>query len=547
MVDKNISRLGPFYLMKKIGEGGMGQVFAGYKLSEGKIATPFAIKILDDSKTTPALLEHIKAEAAIASTLRHSSVASFFEMGVTDNCRYLVMEFVEGITLKRIIDDLVMGKYKLEPQMILYIASLILEGVDYLHRFKDPLTGKSQEIVHGDLSPSNVMINFEGELKLIDFGLSNYQEQKAHTYFMNVFYASPRRYMQSAVTPSDDIFGFGVMLWELFAGKRYYQGQEGNIGALLENFAPKSLRLLKPELSDSTLSLVDRCLKTQTPFGFHSVAELYPVLQEELRKMSPLVARAELRRLMSLHYEDEQRSLRQMRKSHEDLLFEGTAKAAIGPDQITASVRVNTPGAKESFDTGDNPFVTKQKIDPSNILVSLGPDKIIRAETKPSLLNSIQASDEFLRKRTGKNLSLVPTWSEFKENLRLNILFLIMIGLSCFMYVERESAKIAMTHNFEKAMVVAGKISSQVSKRTVANTAPLGRVINIESNPPNAEIFIGATKSADRTPANVGIPEDDFVKVTVRLDGFKDLPVFVHKKTKSVFVDLNAGTFKIEE
>ncbi|MES3037510.1 MAG: serine/threonine-protein kinase, partial [Bdellovibrionota bacterium] len=201
----NIQKLGPYYLLKQIGEGGMGQVFVAYKQSSDGILTQFAIKTLPDKLHKIELVQHLKKEAKLISNLRHDLIASFYELGREDDKYYMVLEYVEGLTLKKLINDISKGQ-TWNLGLAIHIACEILEGLEYLHRFQDPETGEPREVIHGDLTPGNILLNFEGGIKLIDFGLSSFQENPKNTEFRNPHYASPKRYLEGKVLPTDDIF-----------------------------------------------------------------------------------------------------------------------------------------------------------------------------------------------------------------------------------------------------------------------------------------------------------------------------------------------------
>ncbi|MES3037851.1 MAG: serine/threonine-protein kinase [Bdellovibrionota bacterium] len=317
MSSSMIRKMGPYYLLKQIGQGGMGIVSVGYKVSTDNILTQFAIKTLPHDSHTSDLVRHLKTEAKLIANLRHDSIASFYELGRDDENYYLVLEYVEGITLKKLIADIIQGQTWSLSHAI-HVGCEILEGLEYLHRFQDPDSGEPREVIHGDLSPGNILLNFEGGIKLIDFGLASFQEKPNSGGYLNPHYCSPSRYINNKILRTDDIFGFGIILWEMVTHRRYYEGKESEIETSLNSFSPKDPRQINSAIPDAVAELIIKCLNAENENGYQSVSDLSHDLRDIKLKYN--FTRADLRKFLSTAYDYKAKKLREMRKEHSESL-----------------------------------------------------------------------------------------------------------------------------------------------------------------------------------------------------------------------------------
>ena len=206
-------RLGHYVVADKIGQGGMAVVYKGVQPSLNR---PVAIKVLPPQfATTPELLGRFDREAAIVAQLAHSNIVQVIDRGRQDNLLYIVMEYVEGNSLDKIIKagGLTLG------QVIDY-ATQICEGLDYAHK---------AGVVHRDLKPANILVDQRsGRVKIADFGIASLETTDSSIATLTLDrsalgtmnYMSPEQRTDShRVTSASDIFSFGVVLYEMLTGK----------------------------------------------------------------------------------------------------------------------------------------------------------------------------------------------------------------------------------------------------------------------------------------------------------------------------------------
>jgi len=214
-------QLGRYELIAPLGEGGMARVYLA--VQRGPIANKLVVvKLLREQFTGD---EHFVAmfadESRIAVLLNHPNVIHTYESSSTDSEYYIVMEFLEGKTLAQAIRRV--GRENFPLQVHLWVLCEILAGLHYAHELCD-FGGEPLNIVHRDVSPTNILITVRGEVKLLDFGIAKVQGSIAETQHGiikgKLGYASPEQCMGMKADGRADVYSVGVMLWEALAGKR---------------------------------------------------------------------------------------------------------------------------------------------------------------------------------------------------------------------------------------------------------------------------------------------------------------------------------------
>jgi serine/threonine-protein kinase len=148
------------------------------------------------------------------------------DFGEEQGTPYLVMEYVEGQNLRQILNHLKKENKDFSIDQVIYIVKQVAAGLDHAHRCIDPNTGRPLNITHRDMSPQNIMVSFEGETKIIDFGIAKAENQlevtKAGTLKGKFGYMSPEQADGHPIDLRTDIFSLGIVLWELLANDRLF-------------------------------------------------------------------------------------------------------------------------------------------------------------------------------------------------------------------------------------------------------------------------------------------------------------------------------------
>jgi len=222
-------QFGRYRLIERIGEGGMAEVFTAVQSGAEGFERQVVIKRLRPHLAlNPEAVAQFIDEAKLGSVLAHSNIVTVSDFGKVGDGYYLAQEFVDGQTLAQIAARYREKFGRTVPAAIVYhITHEVLGGIAYAHDRTDT-QGRALGIIHRDVSPSNIMVSFEGEVKLLDFGIVKATERVSKTregnVKGNVGYMSPEQARGLDVSCRSDLFSLGLVMFELLSGEPFYQG-----------------------------------------------------------------------------------------------------------------------------------------------------------------------------------------------------------------------------------------------------------------------------------------------------------------------------------
>jgi serine/threonine protein kinase len=218
-----------YRVIEKIASGGMAEVFRAESAGlEGFKKTVAIKRVLPHLSEKKQFMGMFLDEARLSAHLSHSNCVQVFDIGVGDNTYFIVMEFVDGADLKAVIETSRKVGQHIQLELASLICLRICEGLAYAHELQDG-KGNLLGIVHRDMSPPNVLITRHGEVKIVDFGLAKANSQLEHSepgIIKGKFsYLSPEAALGQGIDHRTDIFAVGIILWEMLAGRRLFQGE----------------------------------------------------------------------------------------------------------------------------------------------------------------------------------------------------------------------------------------------------------------------------------------------------------------------------------
>jgi serine/threonine protein kinase len=277
----------------------MGEIFLA-KLGEIQgFEKPIVIKkILPQLARDQEFLQRFIEEAQIAIKLTHGNIVPVYEVGMVGGEYFLALQYIEGRDLRTMVNRARERGRRLPPDLCLYLVREITNGLAYAHRRTDD-AGHPLELVHCDISPPNVLVSFEGEVKIIDFGIAKSAMQRAQANeevgFGKFGYMAPEQLLRGAtVDRRTDIYSTGVLLYELLTGQRLFNFPPGvdyrqvAREVTAGSFAPPSERDLK--LGDTLDNLVMRALRTEKKERYQTAEEFRDAIQQHLYRMNPSIS-----------------------------------------------------------------------------------------------------------------------------------------------------------------------------------------------------------------------------------------------------------------
>ncbi len=274
-------RFGRYELITRIGQGGMAEVYlAKGFMAEGLYKLLALKKIHSAFSDNAQFASMFVEEAKVAAGLNHQNIVQVFDFGRLEDTYYLVMEYVDGLDLAQVLRKLRKEGGSITPGLAAYIVQRVAAGLDYAHRKKDA-TGKPLDIVHRDISPQNILVSFDGAVKITDFGIARVRGQQEEEGVVKgkFAYMAPEQAMGQAVDQRADVYSAGVVLYELLADKTPFGHLKGKdvLEAVRRSEIPP-IADLAPDVPDELAQIVMRALARNPAQRYQTAKELQAAL-----------------------------------------------------------------------------------------------------------------------------------------------------------------------------------------------------------------------------------------------------------------------------
>jgi serine/threonine protein kinase len=259
------SRLGRYELLARLATGGMGEIFLARLEGAAGFEKLFVVKrilphLADDARFRGMLI----AEAQIASKMSHANICQVYELGETDGQLYIVMEYLEGITMLPLLRRCSKENKPLDFGFVGAVIQQAADALHYAHELRDR-NGEYMGIVHRDVTPSNIFLTESGVAKVLDFGIAKVKDASAHTQTGTVkgkyAYMAPEQLRGHAVDRRADVFALGVATYEMLALRRLFQRKTDYLTfrAVMEQPIP-DVRRYRPDVPDVLAEALNRAL-----------------------------------------------------------------------------------------------------------------------------------------------------------------------------------------------------------------------------------------------------------------------------------------------
>lgn len=417
-------KIGKYLLLERLATGGMAEVYRAKASGAGGFEKQLAIKrILPTYSQNEEFRRMFEYEARLSSMLTHANIVQVYDFVKSGDTYLLAMEYVDGKNLRQFVNKARKVNLQLPLAFAAYIVNEVCKGLEYAHGKKDDLTGKPLNIIHRDMSPQNVMLSYDGAVKIVDFGIAKAKDRVDETrsgVIKGKFgYMSPEQANGLPIDHRSDIFSTGIILFELISGRRLFAAENdmATLKLIQECIIPAPTRInpkIPAEFEKITLKALtkDLNLRYQNAGNFHRnlqafLSKHFPnYTQKDAADTISMVFRqeieAEKKRLEQLHRQSIPFSQGAREKIPDD--WGGDPEPSASDGEVTKSdARENTPATfVDEISVGDNP-VSKSEGMPDASKANEEPQDSVSEATRvdgsvsnldPASIDSLLVSDE---------------------------------------------------------------------------------------------------------------------------------------------------------
>jgi serine/threonine protein kinase len=302
---------GPYRLVKKIAVGGMAEVFKAKRTGVEGFEKVVAVKrILPHLSDNKEFVDMFIDEAKMVAGLAHPNIVQISDLGKLEKSYYIAMEYVHGRDLRSILRRAKDRGLRLPLDLTVFIVSRVCSALEFAHRKKDE-RGRPMLIVHRDISPQNILISFEGEVKLTDFGIAKAATKAritdAGALRGKLLYMSPEQAWGKPMDRRSDLFSLGIVFYEMVTDQKPFLGSsEMSILEMVRECRVAPPSDVNPRIPERLEKVVMTALERDPDHRYQDAAEMYRDLDRVLHERQPPTAN-ELTRFLELLFDEEER------------------------------------------------------------------------------------------------------------------------------------------------------------------------------------------------------------------------------------------------
>jgi tRNA A-37 threonylcarbamoyl transferase component Bud32 len=278
-------QIGRYMVVSHLATGGMAELYVARQEAVGGFEKNLVIKMLQDRYAQhPRVVQMFLDEARLAAKLNHPNIVHVYDVAEEDGHKFIAMEYIHGETLTDIVKRSVEVGAFLPIEHAVHIVSQVAAGLDFAHRRHDA-NGALLRIVHRDVSPSNIMVTYEGQTKIIDFGIARVQDQIREESGMHpgkASYMSPEQVAGQAVDYRSDNFSLGIILYETTLGRRLWRGTPEEVMKRIVSAPAPPPTSIKPDYPPALEAIVMRALQKRPEDRYQSSEQMRHDLEEFL-------------------------------------------------------------------------------------------------------------------------------------------------------------------------------------------------------------------------------------------------------------------------
>lgn len=551
MIAQSFEQFGKYLLLEKVAAGGMAEIYLARSNAANGLNKFFAIKrILPQYSSNEEFVNMFKEEAKVAINLNHSNVVSIYDFGVDSGQFFLLMEYVEGRNLRQIINELKKTNKSFSIDQALFLIKETAAGLDHAHRCTDSTSGRPLNITHRDMSPQNIMVSFEGEVKVIDFGIAKAETDgeatKAGTLKGKFSYMSPEQAEGLPIDPRTDVFALGIVLWELLANDRLFTGS--NEAAILRKVRDCQIPLIRkinPTVPVELERIVMKALAKDRNVRYQTAANLHRDLNRFLNTQYPEFSAHDfstyVKECFKSAYQDGRDKLVEYSKAtiteYVPIQLK-TPKVTVVDKAPPTPDKVGANGALLGTNEAEEPVLRPNGLNADDPALKINLDGLRSAASNNAFKPFANNNPFYNNKASNSNTSLTinsnhtnHTQSTRSRNSDsgdgFGIIFKAVIiaalsyggwwGYKNFMLPASKTIQVVVKPKDPKT-TTAGVINS-------SSTAAAEVKVSVNSNPDNADIFVNGHEAGVKTPAVISIATNKETEIIIRKDGYLEYKI----------------------
>ncbi len=349
MKEATFGIFGNFFILHRVASGGMAEIFLARPASTSANGRILVLKrILPQATLDPEFISMFQSEIKVSMGFNHANLVQIYDFGKCEGKHFIAMEYIEGKNLRELTSKFMTREEPVPVELAVSVIAQTAAGLQYAHTFKNHVTGESLNIVHRDISPQNILISYEGNVKIIDFGIAKAEsiqadKTRAGCIKGKVSYLSPEQLFQQDLDGRSDIFSLGAVLWELLTGhKLFHQAGQSEL-EIMGTIARCDATIFPPSLYNSKVAasldeIVMRALSKSRDDRYENAEALYKVLSDFLWHEFPHFNQRRLSEYMKEIFQEE---LVDERKQIKELNRE--AQAVLEGCEVTTQLVVTPP------------------------------------------------------------------------------------------------------------------------------------------------------------------------------------------------------------
>jgi serine/threonine protein kinase len=413
MSESVLKKFGKYFLLDRIGEGGMAEIFRARMASADSSGRFIVIKRIQGAySNNEEFVKMFLAEVQVTMRFTHPNIIQIYEAGQEKGQQFIAMELVDGRNLRQVLSKISQKQLRIPVPASCYVVEQAAAGLNYAHAFKDRITGEPLNLVHRDVSPQNILVSYDGNIKVIDFGIAkaatNGEATRAGVIKGKLSYLSPEQVMGEVLDGRSDIFALGIVLWELLTGKRLFVAEGDNEFQVLKmiescNTFVKPPSSVNPEVPKELDAIVMQALQRDPKKRFQTGEEMARALRKILAVQYSDFGPSDLSSFVKKLFHDliveDRKQLQQLNSRAEELIALGVPEPS---DQAQASAQ---SGASEGIKEHTRVTYMGDRFDKSQITAA---DRLELAKT-PQNQMKVPASKPAAKEHTSSGRSANPS------------------------------------------------------------------------------------------------------------------------------------------